>query len=181
MTTTRKRPLVHLSLSPDALSRLAEIATRCGETRSGVVERLIRECNADHPNETATQAEVDDLATLLDEVRDASLEDVANYNPAAIAYQVQLAQDRVGFNEAHHPKLQPSFILVAENWLHHWAELIVASPMSAAGPLASLLADTVHETRVNGSTKVTSVERGPDGLHFLLDVPITRVVGWRPL
>ena len=40
---TRKRPLVHLSLSPDALARLAEIATRCGETRSGVVERLIRD------------------------------------------------------------------------------------------------------------------------------------------
>ena len=40
---TRKRPLVHLSLSPDAITRLAEIATRCGETRSGVVERLIRE------------------------------------------------------------------------------------------------------------------------------------------
>ena len=40
----RKRPLVHLTLSPDAIARLAEIATRSGETRSGVVERLIREC-----------------------------------------------------------------------------------------------------------------------------------------
>jgi hypothetical protein len=47
--TTRRRPLVHLSLSPDALSRLAEIATRCGETRSGVVERLIRECEMPRP------------------------------------------------------------------------------------------------------------------------------------
>ena len=43
MATLRKRPLVHLSLSPDAIARLAEIATRCGETRSGVVEKLIRE------------------------------------------------------------------------------------------------------------------------------------------
>jgi hypothetical protein len=40
---TRKRPLVHLSLSPDAIARLAEMATRCGETRSGMVERLVRE------------------------------------------------------------------------------------------------------------------------------------------
>lgn len=46
---TRKRPLVHLSLSPDALSRLAEIATRCGETRSGVVERLIRDAEMPRP------------------------------------------------------------------------------------------------------------------------------------
>jgi len=41
--TVRKRPLVHLSLSPEAIARLAEIATRCGETRSGMVERLVRE------------------------------------------------------------------------------------------------------------------------------------------
>lgn len=47
--TTRKRPLVHLSLSPDAISRLAEIATRCGETRSGVVERLIRQAEMPRP------------------------------------------------------------------------------------------------------------------------------------
>ena len=47
--TTRRRPLVHLSLSPDALARLAEIATRCGETRSGVVERLIREAEMPRP------------------------------------------------------------------------------------------------------------------------------------
>ncbi len=47
--TVRKRPLVHLSLSPEALGRLAEIATRCGETRSGVVERLIREAEMPRP------------------------------------------------------------------------------------------------------------------------------------
>jgi len=46
---TRRRPLVHLSLSTDALSRLAEIATRCGETRSGVVERLIRDAEMPRP------------------------------------------------------------------------------------------------------------------------------------
>ena len=46
---TRRRPLVHLSLSPDALARLAEIATRCGETRSGTVERLIREAEMPRP------------------------------------------------------------------------------------------------------------------------------------
>jgi hypothetical protein len=49
MTTNRKRPLVHLSLSTDAIARLAEIATRCGETRSGVVERLIREAEMPRP------------------------------------------------------------------------------------------------------------------------------------
>ena len=47
--TVRKRPLVHLSLSPDAIARLAEIATRCGETRSGVVEKLIREAEMPRP------------------------------------------------------------------------------------------------------------------------------------
>ena len=47
--TTRRRPLVHLSLSPEALARLAEIATRCGETRSGVVEKLIREAKMPRP------------------------------------------------------------------------------------------------------------------------------------
>jgi len=48
-TTVRKRPLVHLSLSPSAISRLAEIATRCGETRSGAMERLIREAEMPRP------------------------------------------------------------------------------------------------------------------------------------
>jgi hypothetical protein len=47
--TVRRRPLVHLSLSPDAITRLAEIATRCGETRSGVVEKLIREAEMPRP------------------------------------------------------------------------------------------------------------------------------------
>ena len=47
--TVRRRPLVHLSLSPDAIARLAEIATRCGETRSGVVEKLIREAEMPRP------------------------------------------------------------------------------------------------------------------------------------
>jgi hypothetical protein len=33
----------------------------------------------------------------------------------------------------------------------------------------------------DGTTVRTSVQRGEDGLHFLLEVPITRVVGWRPV
>lgn len=52
--TIRKRPLVHLSLSPAAIARLAEIATRCGETRSGVVERLIREAEMPRPRPAGT-------------------------------------------------------------------------------------------------------------------------------
>ena len=43
MATLRKRPLVHLSLSPDAIARLDEIAARHGESRSGMVERLVRQ------------------------------------------------------------------------------------------------------------------------------------------
>jgi hypothetical protein len=54
--TVRRRPLVHLSLSPDAIARLAEIATRCSETRSGVVEKLIREAEMPRPK-TAGKSE----------------------------------------------------------------------------------------------------------------------------
>jgi hypothetical protein len=53
--TVRKRPLVHLTLSPDAIARLAEMATRCGETRSGVVERLIREAEMPRPKTAGTR------------------------------------------------------------------------------------------------------------------------------
>lgn len=52
MTVRRKRPLVHLSLSPDAIARLDEMATRCGETRSGMIERLIREAEMPRPRIT---------------------------------------------------------------------------------------------------------------------------------
>ena len=38
----RRRPLVHLSLSPEALARLETIATERGQTKSGAVEQLIR-------------------------------------------------------------------------------------------------------------------------------------------
>lgn len=38
----RRRPLVHLSLSPEAIARLDEIANVRGTTRSGAVEQLIR-------------------------------------------------------------------------------------------------------------------------------------------
>ena len=46
---TRRRPLLHRSLSPDAIERVTEMATRCGETRSGVVEKLIREAEMPRP------------------------------------------------------------------------------------------------------------------------------------
>ena len=46
---TRKRPLLHLSLSPDAIARLKEIATRCGESSSAVVERLIWKAEMPRP------------------------------------------------------------------------------------------------------------------------------------
>jgi predicted transcriptional regulator len=53
---TRRRPLVHLSLSPDAIARLAEIATRRGETRSAVVEKWIRDAEMPRPK-TAGKSE----------------------------------------------------------------------------------------------------------------------------
>jgi len=56
-TARRKRPLVHLSLSPDAIARLAEIATRRGESRSGVVERLVREAEMPRPRSGPRTAE----------------------------------------------------------------------------------------------------------------------------
>jgi hypothetical protein len=46
---TRKRPLVHLSLSPEAIARLAEIATRRGEARSAVIEKWIWEAEMPRP------------------------------------------------------------------------------------------------------------------------------------
>ena len=46
---TRKRPVVQLTLSPDAIARLDEMAVRCGETRSGMVERLIRDTDLPRP------------------------------------------------------------------------------------------------------------------------------------
>ena len=52
MTARRKRPLVHLSLSIDAIARLDEMATRCGESRSRMVERLVREAEMPRPRAT---------------------------------------------------------------------------------------------------------------------------------
>jgi hypothetical protein len=42
LNAARKRKLVHLTLSPDAIAALAELATSLGSTRSGIVEALIR-------------------------------------------------------------------------------------------------------------------------------------------
>ena len=38
----RKRPMVTLTLSPEALARLDALATERGQTRSGAVEQLVR-------------------------------------------------------------------------------------------------------------------------------------------
>jgi ribbon-helix-helix CopG family protein len=56
MTANRKRPLIHASLSPDAIARLDEMATRCGETRSGMLERLIREAEMPRPKTAGKSA-----------------------------------------------------------------------------------------------------------------------------
>ena len=85
---TRKRPLVHLSLSPDALSRLAEIATRCGETRSGVVERLIRDADMPRPRMAELIEAFDGSATLQVEAimglfRPNNVEELITEMPAA--------------------------------------------------------------------------------------------------
>ena len=42
---------------------------------------------------------------------------------------------------------QPDAIPLARAWLEHWAELLVDSPRSAAGPLASLLTDVRRSER----------------------------------
>lgn len=51
-TTTnanRKRPMVHLTLSPEAVARLEEIAKARGTTKSGAVEQLIRNARMREP------------------------------------------------------------------------------------------------------------------------------------
>ena len=53
---TRRRPLLHLSLSPEAIARLKEIAMRCGESSSAVVERFIWKAEMPRPK-TATRRE----------------------------------------------------------------------------------------------------------------------------
>jgi hypothetical protein len=39
----RKKPMITLTLTPEAIDRLEQIAERWGTTRSGAVERMIRE------------------------------------------------------------------------------------------------------------------------------------------
>lgn len=39
---SRKRPMVTLTLSPEALAKLDELAAARGQTRSGAVEEMIR-------------------------------------------------------------------------------------------------------------------------------------------
>ena len=59
----RKRPLVHLSLSPAAIARLAEIATRCGETRTHATELA----HVSMSEREADAARISDLERRLDE------------------------------------------------------------------------------------------------------------------
>jgi hypothetical protein len=51
----RKRPPVTLTLSTEARDRLDEMATRCGETRSGMVEKLVRETEMPRPLTAGTK------------------------------------------------------------------------------------------------------------------------------
>lgn len=57
-------------------------------------------------------------------------------------------QQAKGFTRLN-ARLQPALIPVAQDWLAHWAELLVESPRSTAGPLASLLADVVEWDRAH--------------------------------
>lgn len=50
----RKRPVVQITLSIEARERLDEMATRCGETRSGMVERLVRSAEMPRPRTAGT-------------------------------------------------------------------------------------------------------------------------------
>lgn len=48
-TDGRKRPICQITLSVEARCRLDEMATRCGETRSGMIEKLVRETEMPRP------------------------------------------------------------------------------------------------------------------------------------
>jgi hypothetical protein len=43
VTWKRKRPVVQVTMSIEVRERLDKMAARCGETRSGMVEKLVRE------------------------------------------------------------------------------------------------------------------------------------------
>ena len=49
VATLKSTKLVQITLSNEARQRLDEMATRCGETRSGMVERLVREAEMPRP------------------------------------------------------------------------------------------------------------------------------------
>jgi len=55
---SRTKPVVQLTLSNEARERLDEMATRCGETRSGMVERLVRETEMPRPRTAGTPKSV---------------------------------------------------------------------------------------------------------------------------
>jgi len=52
---------------------------------------------------------------------------------------------------------QPDAIPLARAWIEHWAELLVDSPRSAAGPLASLLTDVRRSERATVTAALAQV------------------------
>jgi hypothetical protein len=65
----------------------------------------------------------------------------------ALGAAVLAGQHRKGFCEEHDPRVQVRMLPAADDWLAHWTDLLRADPLSAAGPLASLLAGVYEETR----------------------------------
>ncbi len=43
MNTHRNRPIIQITLSPEAIARLGEMTLRTGESRSAMIERLVHE------------------------------------------------------------------------------------------------------------------------------------------
>ncbi len=80
--------------------------------------------------------------------------DRPNEGPARLLHQearelgraLLAEQSRVGFAEDHDPLVQPAMIETAAKWLDKWAGLLGHAPDSAAGPLASLLAEVYEVT-----------------------------------
>ena len=57
--TIRHRRVVQLTLDPDTIARLDEMASRCVVSRSGMVERLVREADMPIPRTSGAKRESD--------------------------------------------------------------------------------------------------------------------------
>jgi hypothetical protein len=68
---------------------------------------------------------------------------------------------RVGPSD-YSPKTQVGMIEPAEEWLLYWAQLLKENPCSAAGALASLLADAYKQGRLDAESGVLRVGAGTD-------------------